>query len=319
MWWSVFCNGHGKDSGKKTGVTLVFLVPLTLVIRRLTGIRLGGCPKLHQLSCCWFAIVPSTVMVLEERAFVSLENSQVSGWSCCRPVPVTFWKTPAKFLPLECGTRAVWWRRVCVNVLCVLGENVSAVNPATATFRGTVLSVGVFRTGRSPACWGKHRIPVIGAVLWFEISFASCLESNSMCHSPMLQRWPFWGQVDFDAQVPEQPWPEVLADWSLCHALWQDYSVFLWDWYWEPGVSGGFRQLKPHLLIVLQFLLSSSFFFTFFIYIIYVGTSYGQLSLWSWTRAEGSLCCIHAVLYVLMAARSILVQQVFIHVFWPNN
>lgn len=153
-------------------------------------------------------------------------------------------------------------------------------------------------------------------MIWDLICF---LESNSMCHSPVRQRWPFWGHVDFDAEVPEQPWPEVLADWSLCHALWKDYSVFLWDWYWEPGVSGGFRQLKPRLLIVLQFLLSSSFFFTFFIYIIYVGTSYGQLSLWSWTRAEGSLCCIHAVLDVLMAARSILVQQVFIHVFWPNR
>lgn len=49
------------------------------------------------------------------------------------------------YLIFECGTSAVWWRRACINVPCVLSgkwcEPLSSI----------LLSVAVFGTGRSPA------------------------------------------------------------------------------------------------------------------------------------------------------------------------
>lgn len=52
---------------------------------------------------------------------------------------------------------------------------------------------------------------------------------------------------------------------SLFCALWKDYSVFLWDRYWEFGVNGVLGQFKPKLLTAFQCLPDSSFLFALFL------------------------------------------------------
>lgn len=52
---------------------------------------------------------------------------------------------------------------------------------------------------------------------------------------------------------------------SLFSALWKDYSVFLWDRYWEFGVNGVLGQFKPKSLTAFQCLPDSSFLFAFFL------------------------------------------------------
>lgn len=93
----------GKDSGKKTRIILAFPVAPPLVIRMLTEIRHDGGPKLHQLSVLLgLSAVLFTDVMLEERAFVSLEKSQVSTLSCCRPVLVTVFEKYLLILSRPC-------------------------------------------------------------------------------------------------------------------------------------------------------------------------------------------------------------------------
>lgn len=80
----------GKDSGKKTSIISAFPVPLTFVIEVLTKIRHDGGPKLHRVPVLLgLSVVLFNDVLLEEWAFVALEESQVSRLSCCCPVLVT--------------------------------------------------------------------------------------------------------------------------------------------------------------------------------------------------------------------------------------
>ena len=64
----------GRASGEKTGIILAFPVPLTLVIKMLSEIRLDGGPKLHQLS----VLLGLSDVLSAEVMLASLEKSQVS-------------------------------------------------------------------------------------------------------------------------------------------------------------------------------------------------------------------------------------------------
>lgn len=151
---------------------------------------------------------------------------------------------------------------------------------------------------------GSHSLPVWKVTV---CAAAQCFSSG--LSGDKLAGW-FW------CQVPEQPWPRVTGrlvsvEGLRCFPL--EQTLGTWGEWWFQAAE---TTLTNNVTVPAGFQLFLYFLkFALFMWSLHIA----ELSLWSWTRAEGSLCCIHPVLDVLVAARSILVQQVFIHVFWPTR